>query len=333
VSRKPILYGDAVRWGLVHADALDLLKKLPAASADALVADPPYGIDFGDETWDGADIRRVAGERASMGEAFERWTEAWAFHARRILRPGGHVVAFGAPRTFHRLVSGVEDAGLEVRDVLMWLYSTGVPKSRRMPGGQGTGLKPAYEPILLARAPITGTVTANLKMWGTGTLNIDAARVGEGGSWPANVMLSHAAGCSQLACALDCPAPMIDRARLDLPPSRLFFSAKATRREREAGCEQLPKRPVQLYRGRPGRMVRNLHPTVKPIAVLRWLTRLVTPPGGVVLDPFAGSGSTGIAAMLEGRQFLGIEREPAYVQVARARLTYWAHAASKEGVR
>jgi hypothetical protein len=330
VSAKPILYGDTTRWGLVHADALDLLKKLPAASADAVVVDPPYGIGFGDESWDGVDIRRAAGERASMGEAFERWTEVWAYQARRILRPGGHVVAFGAPRTFHRLVSGVEDAGLEVRDVLMWLYSTGVPKSRRMRGGQGTGLKPAFEPVLLARTPIAGTVTANLKTWGTGTLSIDAARVGEGRYWPANVTLSHARGCSTRSCATGCPLLLIDRARPDLPPSRLFFSAKATRREREAGCEQLPQRPVQLYRGRPGRMVRNVHPTVKPLALMRWLTRLVTPPGGVVLDPFAGSGSTGIAALLEGRQFFGIERDAGYVRVARARLTHWARVASKD---
>jgi len=332
MSRKPILYGDARRWGLVHADALDLLKQLPANSADSMLVDPPYGIDFGDESWDGADIRRAAGDGVSQGEAFERWTERWASECRRVLKPGAHIAAFGAPRTFHRLVSGVEDAGLEVRDVLAWLFSTGVPKARRMPGGQGTGLKPAYEPIVLGRAPIAGTVTANLKLWGTGALNIDAARVGEGCYWPANVMLSHAAGCSKRTCVPDCPLPLIDQARPDLPPSRLFFCPKATRREREAGCKQLPQRPVQLYRGRAGRMVRNLHPTVKPLELMRWLVRLVTPPGGVVLDPFAGSGSTGIAALLEGRQFLGIERESAYVQVARARLTHWARAAS-EGAR
>ena len=101
----------------------------------------------------------------------------WASEARRVLKPGGHLVAFGAPRTFHRLTAGIEDAGLEVRDQLLWLYAQGLPKSRRLPGGLGTSLKPAYEPILLARAPFIGTTARNLDAWGTGALNIDAARI------------------------------------------------------------------------------------------------------------------------------------------------------------
>jgi DNA modification methylase len=333
MSPKRVLYGDAQRWGLVQADALDLLKRLPARSVDSVVVDPPYAIGFGGHDWDGVDIRRVAGEALSPGHAFERWTTLWAQECRRLLKPGGHIVAFGSPRTFHRLVSGVEDAGLEIRDQLLWIYGTGVPKSRRMSGGQGTGLKPAFEPIALARAPLTGTVTANLTTWGTGTLGIDPTRVGEGRFWPANVLLSHAPGCSKHACAPDCPFPLIDRVRQDLTPSRLLFSAKATRQEREAGCEELPERLVPLYRGRTGRRVRNPHPTVKPRELMQWLVRLVTPPGGVVMDPFTGSGSTGIAALLEGRQFLGVEREAEYVTVARARLAHWARVAAKESAR
>ena len=104
-----------------------------------------------------------------------RWTRVWAAEAKRVLKPGGHIVAFGAPRTFHRLVSGVEDAGFEIRDVLLWLYAQGFPKSRRLPHGQGTALKPAYEPILLARAPMIGTTQLNLDRWGTGALNIEAS--------------------------------------------------------------------------------------------------------------------------------------------------------------
>jgi site-specific DNA-methyltransferase (adenine-specific) len=127
---------------------------------------------------------------------------------------------------------------------------------------------------------------------------------------------------------------MIDTTRPDLLPSRLFFCAKATRPEREAGCEQLPRRSVALYTGKrhSPRLVRNLHPTVKPVSLMRWLVKLVTPPGGLVLDPFAGSASTGIGAVMEGRMFLGLEREAAYVDIACARLTHWAALAAQREV-
>jgi DNA modification methylase len=331
--RKPALYGDRVRWGLVQANSLDLLKQLPPNSADVVIADSPYSIDIAGHAWDGKDIRRAVvtdGERLSAGEAFARWTQMWAREAKRVLKPGAFLAVFGAPRTAARLSVGLEDAGLELRDVLLWLYGTGVPKSRRMPG---TGLKPAYEPIQLARVPLRqGSVEANLKAWGTGALNIDAARVGTAGFWPANVALSHGPGCTDLRCEPDCPVALLGG--VTPPPNRLFFCAKASQQEREAGCEGLPVRSAQIYtgRGRSARVRANVHPTVKPVALMRWITRLVTPPGGLVLDPFAGSGSTGIAAMLEGRRFLGIEREREYVQVARARLTHWAAVAAQEEV-
>ena len=198
-----------------------------------------------------------------------------------------------------------------------------MPKSRRMPDGLGTGLKPSFEPILLARKPLAGSTAHNLEAWGTGALNVEASRVN--GYWPANLAFSHAPDCQAGRCTSSCPVGMLD-ARQPEQRSRFFYCAKASRSEREAGCEQLPHRASQLYtgRGRPARIRANIHPTVKPISVLRWLTRLVTPPGGLVLDPFTGSGTTGIAALLEARQFLGIEREREYVQVARARLTHWA---------
>lgn len=326
-ARKPALYGDAVRWGLIHADALAMLAKLPDRSVQAIVTDPPYGIGFIGAAWDGVDIRRRAGSDLSAGEAFERWSGLWATEARRVLAPGGHLIAFGAPRTFHRLTAGIEDAGLEVRDVLMWLFAQGLPKSRRLPDGRGTALKPAYEPVLLARSPLEGNTEAHLRRWGTGALNIDATRIGEERYWPANLSFSHSWACTPQRCVSDCPARMIDvRNPAGRQPSRLFFCAKASRTEREAGCEGLPQRTVALYPGkaRLPRMVRNLHPTVKPLGLMRWLVRLVTPPGGVVLDPFAGSGSTGVAALLEGRRFIGIERESQYVDVACARLAHHA---------
>jgi DNA modification methylase len=335
VSKFTVYSDDTERWRLIEGDALLTLAKLPDSCVDAIVTDPPYGIAFGGEAWDGAAISRavsVEGERLSPSEAFVRWTRVWAGEAARVLKPGGYLVSFGAPRTFHLLTSGIE-AGLEVRDVLMWIYAQGLPKSRRMPGGLGTALKPAYEPILLARAPFMRTTQRNLDVWGTGALNIDAARVTSPQTqteyWPANLVLSHTETCSEAGCATKCPVPLVDRERESL--SRMFYCAKTSRHEREAGCEQLPTRAVRLYNGHhhPPRVVANLHPTVKPIELMRWLVKLVTPSGGTVLDPFTGSGSTGAAAVLEGRGFLGIEREPEYVDIACARITHHAHQATE----
>lgn len=323
---KVALYEDDTRaWGLIEADVLALLAKLPDSSVDCVVTDPPYGIGFHGEAWDGAG---KAGSQLAGGEAFARWTRTWAAEAARVLKPGGHLVAFGSPRTFHRLTAGAEDAGLEIRDVLMWVYAQGAPKARKLPGGLAAMLKPAYEPILLARKPLQGTTLLNLEEWGTGALNIDTARMN--GYWPAHLALSHAPGCTEGRCTSDCPAGLLDAARPDLRPSRMFFCAKASKRERETGCEELPLRSDPLFSRPAPRLRCNVHPTVKPIALMRWLVRLVTPPGGVVLDPFAGSASTGIAAVMEGRSFLGIEREPAYVDIACARLTHHAHETAKE---
>jgi site-specific DNA-methyltransferase (adenine-specific) len=325
---SPALYEDRTEtWGLVEADSLSLLAKMPSASVDAIVTDPPYGIGFHDEAWDEADIYAAVqdGVQRSAGQTFERWTTEWARQCARVLKPGGYMLAFSAPRRFHRLVSGVEDAGLEVRDQLLWLNGQGMPKSRRVPGGLGTTLKPAYEPILLARKPFDGRVLDNLDAFGTSALNVDACRIHATGPttsyWPSNVALSHAPRCTPVRCADDCP-----RTTIDASVSRLFLCAKATRAEREAGCEHLPARTAQVYTGNhhPARVVRNSHPTVKPIELMRWLVRLVTPPGGLVLDPFAGSGTTGIAAVLEDRHFLGIEREAASVDIACARISHWA---------
>lgn len=332
-TTKPILYGDRMRWGLAHADALLMLGLLPDACIDAICVDPPYGLSFHNESWDGADIYRAVsgdGERLSKGEAFERWTTRWATECRRLLKPGGHLIAFGAPRTFHRLVCGMEDSGLEIRDVLMWLYAQGMPKSRRLPNGMATALKPAFEPIVLARAPLVGTTQRNLQKWGTGALNTEATRVN--GYWPAHVALSHSSHCTRAVCTPDCATGLLEREREGL--SRLFYCAKASKQEREAGCEQLPAQLIKLYNGHhhPPRIRRNTHRTVKPVALMRWLVRLITPPGGLVLDPFTGSGSTGAAAVMEGRLFLGIEREAAYVDIACARLTHWAAIAAREEV-
>ena len=337
VAGKPVMYGDLRRWALIAADSLALLPLLPDASVDAVVTDPPYGLGFGKEAWDGKDIARrfsSRGEAQRASVAFERFTAAWAAECRRVLRPGGHLVAFGSPRMVHRLTVGIEDAGLEIRDRVMWLYSQGVPKGRRLPGGLSSTLKPAYEPVVIARRPLAGTLAANLAEHGTGALNVDAARITgprAAGYWPPNVAYSHDPACTTTSCVEGCPRPLIDQ-RSDKQPSRVFFSNKASRAEREAGCEDLPVVRTEIFsKGGPVAR-RNIHPTVKPIALKRWLTRLSCPAGGVVLDPFAGSASGGAAAMLEGRKFIGLERDPRYIAIGRARLTHWAARTARNGV-
>lgn len=327
LATRPALYGDRTRWGLLHGDALELLGRLPARSVDTVVTDPPYGIGFGGHAWDSSGLQD--------GAAFERWTSVWAHQLQRVLRPGGWIAAFGAPRTMHRLICGMEDAGLEIRDQVLWIYGSGLPKSRRLPGDQGTALKPAYEPVLLARAALDGTTPQTLERWGTGVLDIGATRVqdevrsgaaaGETPArWPANLGLIHASGCNRRHCDESCVVRQLDgQAGRDV--TRFFYAAKASREEREAGLMDQPMIEADIFaqRGR-RRVCANVHPTVKPLAVMRWLVRLTAPAGGVVLDPFLGSGSTGCAALLEGRQFFGIERQADYVEIARRRLRHWA---------
>ncbi len=346
------------RWRVARADALTLLPELPNASIDAVVTDPPYGIFFHGQHWDGRDIHHAAlarstERRLSKSQAFEHWTTMWATELHRILKPGGHVLAFASPRMSHRLTSGLEDAGLEIRDVLMWLHGQGMPKSRRLPGGLGTALKPGYEPIILARRPLAAPAADNVRRHGTGALNIDACRIPplanhhgaagrargdesvprDEGRWPANLMLTHAPTCRPERCAAACPAHKLDDQTIAQGlgrASRFLYCAKASRRERDAGCKRLPARDLDLFpnarrdRRAPARRVRNPHPTVKPIELMRWLIRLATPKDGLVLDPFCGSGTTGIAAVLEHRRFLGIELDPDHANVARARVTHWS---------
>ncbi len=339
------------RWRVIHGDCLKVLPKLDAASVDSVVTDPPYGIGFNGMRWDNAkklNPARPAGQhhsRTSTSTAFQRFCAEWASECLQALKPGAHIAAFGGTRTAHLLACGLEEAGFEVRDTLMWIQGQGFPSSPALTKGRGVRLKPAYEPILLARRPLDGTLDQNLARYGTGALNIDRCRIpdttqqcpaeerthrrpysaSDQGRWPANLLLSHSHTCTRDRCERDCPIELLGERH------RFFYAAKPPRREREAGCEQLPKRTVQTYkigakqeqeaRARP---VANIHPTVKPIELVRWLVQLLNPPGGLVLDPFAGSGSTGAATVLESGRFLGIERERDYVPIARARIRHWA---------
>jgi site-specific DNA-methyltransferase (adenine-specific) len=331
---------------LIHGDCLEKLKELPDCSVDSVVTDPPYGLSFMGKRWD-HDV---------PSEAI--WRECL-----RVLKPGGHLLAFAGTRTQHRMAVRIEDAGFEIRDMIAWVYGTGFPKSldvskaidkgegiwRGRAGAQsspngamsgpnyersekgnpvthaavqwqgwGTALKPALEPITVARKPLgEKTVAANVLAHGTGAINVDGCRVGTetitqrlatvvGGK----SIGAKAVGVPQKATGETTqtigrwPANLIhdgsdETAGLLGEAARFFYCAKASKKDRDDG---------------------NAHPTVKPTDLMRYLCRLVTPPKGIVLDPFMGSGSTGKAAMLEGFDFIGIEREENYMGIAKARI-------------
>lgn len=361
-------------FALVEGDCVAALRKFADNRFDSCVTDPPYELGFMGKKWDGTGI----------AYSVELWREVL-----RTLKPGAHLLAFGGTRTYHRMTCAIEDAGFEVRDSLHWFYGTGFPKSLNLGDGKGTALKPAHEPIVLARKPLTGTVAVNLAAHGTGALNIDACRIpgsvpeftkrgepgvnayGDGlsgsnrtgetserGRWPANVLLDPDA-----AAELDAQTQNLkvggtlkggegrNRAivsPLDLGPraawepygdsggaSRFFYVAKPGRSERDQGCESLTPKTggeathrvdesigVDNPRAGAGRTggARNFHPTVKPVDLVRYLVRLVTPKGGTVVDPFTGSGTTGMAARQEEVSFVGIEREREYFEIARLRI-------------
>jgi DNA modification methylase len=422
---------------LLVGDCVEQMRTLEANSVDAIVTDPPYGLEFMGKAWDGFGT--------PLG--FQTWSEQWAREAYRVLKPGGHLLAFGGTRMYHRLAAGIEDAGFEIRDTLMWLYGSGFPKSldvskaidkaagakREVIGfksgvaavsqsgigaaavgvkqqgiqvsitaastesakkwqGWGTALKPAVEPIVLARKPLIGTVAENLLTHGTGALNIDASRIQANnesfdhlrgrpitklatrrsdetneeydarvlhspaqqqaleklkslGRWPANILLDEEAaalldeqsGESKSGTGEASGSGGIWKPSTGKPAgpqhgdtggaSRFFYVAKASRAERNAGLHWLAEKQKNNRAGDVNsiftpldKLSKNIHPTVKPVALMAYLIRLVTPKGGVVLDPFLGSGTTAVAAIQEGVDWIGCEREPEYVAIIEARI-------------
>jgi len=279
---------------VICGDNLALLAALEDNSIDSCVTDPPYGIEILNKDWD----KGVPG--------IECWKEVL-----RVLKPGGYVVAFSAARTYHETAMVIQQAGFEIRTSLIWIYGTGFPHGCRLKDGSHTGLKPAHEPIVLARKPHEGSIHKNLAKWKTGGLNVEACRVGT--RWPANVMHD---GSDEVEASLE-----------QAPP--IFYCAKVSKNEREHGLDDFPLKqynhdgrkaaannPNQRHNSRS----RNPHPTVKPVRLMEWLCKLVTPSGGTILDPFAGSGSTGVAAVRCGFSFLGMEIKSEFAEVARAKI-------------
>lgn len=337
----------------------DVLRNMADNSIDAIVTDPPYGLSFMGHKWD------------YQVPTVDQWTECL-----RVLKPGGHLLAFGGARTYHRLAVNIEDAGFEIRDQLMWIYGSGFPKSKNLTGehqGKGTALKPAHEPIVMARKPLLGTVEGNVVQFGTGALNIDACRISnnddvaqdQDGRWPANILHDGSeevidefpknAGARAPVKGTEPTANgfsgavkvggMINRVpgafhNDNGSAARFFYCAKVGKSERDEGMERfMPFTASDMTGGRKEGSVglndpragagrtggaRNNHPTVKPVELMRYLCRLITPPGGLVLDPFMGSGSTGKAALLEGYGFIGIELDPDHLTTAAARIAHSA---------
>ena len=321
------------RYTLHAGDCRDVMRDYPADHFDSIISDPPYGLSFMGKGWD----KGVPGE--------EFWREAL-----RVAKPGAYLLAFGGTRTFHRLTVAIENAGWEIRDAVCWLYGSGFPKSLNVGGGWGTALKPAWEPVIMARKPLVGTVAANLLLHGTGALNVDGCRIpivgaaGSGGfkqtasigfhggtagsgfvtvqnpqgRWPSTVMHD---GSDEVLAGFPITTSGTGAVRKSALGS--FGLGGDGKANTEYGDTGSASRFFYCAKASPAdREEGNTHPTVKPTDLMRYLCRLVTPTDGLVLDPFMGSGSTGKGALLEGFRFVGIDLDPAHVAIAEARCQF-----------
>ena len=366
-------------------DCVEIMRSFPDNSIDSIVCDPPYNISFMSKSWDSDVVYDV-----------------WARECFRVLKHGGHIVAFGATRAIHRMVCALEDEGFEIRDMINWLYFSGFPKSMdiskqidKMKGverevvgesnaqvgvgwaesgnagykpnfditkpateeaqyweGWGTALKPAQEPAILCRKPIEKglNVSENVLKWGTGAINIDACRfefgdpcwVGEKEK-PNKVLETFSRKKEDRGVVVNYAPKPIGKIihYYDIKgrwPANIYQCAKPSRSERETGLDDLQSKKGHeaVHRkegtagldnpragaGRTASEVKNFHPTVKPTKLMAWLCRLLTPKGGIVLDTFLGSGTTGVSASMEGFKFIGTEMNPEYCDIALQRIKH-----------
>ena len=306
---------------LLNGDCIEQMQKLidEGVQVESVVTDPPYELGFMGKSWD------------ASGIAFDKKTWELAFE---LLNPGGYLLAFSASRNYHRMAVAVEDAGFEIRDQIMWIYGSGFPKSLNLGDGWGTALKPAHEPIVMARKFIEGTNKNNREKYGTGGINIDGCRVGK------EILEEQIAGRSNKIGTFErknmitpkregrFPANVMHDG-LDEGWARFFYCPKTAKSERNQGLVEFDdkqyshdgrKKSIENPYQRNKSISKNSHPTVKPFELMKYLCRLVTPKGGTVLDPFMGSGSTGMAAKDEGFNFIGIEREKEYFKISEQRI-------------
>lgn len=390
---------------------MEELKKFPSNIIDSVVTDPPYGLsDLSPEKimstmlqWSSGGDSFIPKGKGFMNKDWDSFVPPPAVwkEVLRVLKPGGYILCFAGSRTLDLMSISLRLAGFEIRDTIMWLYGSGFPKSHNLKGeyeGLGTALKPAVEPIILARKPLEGTVLENVQKWGVGALRINDSRIGTEeltnrgmsslgvmhddlwkpdktstqvtGRWPANLLLDEESAqlldeqsgvskgskrregiarkrnnglglgsTDERMGAANSPDNYGDAGGA----SRFFYISKVSVSEREAGLENLEDKYIakgnqaqaELKRGNTdfsretdtaGQNKifarKNHHPTVKPISLMTYLCKLVTPPKGTILDPFTGSGSTGIAAVLEDFTFIGIEQSYEYVEIAKNRIEY-----------
>lgn len=427
---------------LINGDSLKILRRMPSDSIDSCVIDGPYGIGFMGKEWDnfkpkavtqatgnyrkGQNHNTQTGRSPSMFSGlydlsrrgavnFQQFTYEWSKEVYRVLKPGAMLLSFCSPRLYHRMATGIEDAGFEIRDQIQYIYGSGFPKSHNIsksidklynaereivgenPNRKGrnnwdnnpkditlpatdkakqwdgwqTGLKPSNEPIVLARKPIAEkTVARNVLKYGTGGINIDACRIGVKGGTKATVTSNRNTEesiDSETTKAVDIvpinkgrfPSnTIIDEEVAEMlgDKAKFFYAPKVSKKERNAGCDHLEARQQNCtgkqrtyndycavcgkrFIGSPNNIClcppgikktdktayknKNHHPTVKNVSLMEYLVKLVTPKSGICLDIFMGSGSTGVACANLGFNFIGIEREPEYFEIAKARISHW----------
>jgi site-specific DNA-methyltransferase (adenine-specific) len=344
---------------IICGDCLEIMKSIPDNTIDAVITDPPYGLSDHDKDlvsevltkWLGGDdayMPKTKGFMEKEWDAFVPPPRVWK-EVIRVMKPGAHMLCFAGARTQDLMSISLRLAGFEIRDTIMWIYGSGFPKGLniskaidKMQGaetqtpeakqwdGWNTQLKPAYEPIILARKPISeDNVPANVLKWGTGAINVNACKIGNErvvahhappgtfaggqpnrgsdknyytniGRYPSNVIIECTCDNNQQHTDPDCPCYLLDKQHDGV--SRFFYHPKASPEERKI---------MEHF---------NFHPTVKPLQLVIYLTKLIAPPNAIILDPFVGSGTTAVACKKLNRHYIGIDANPDFCEMAFKRL-------------